>query len=307
MSFTQQIKNEICLTISNQIELRSELGAIIFNIGKIVDEIISITTENIMVAKRIRDLIKEIYDIEVIVTVRKGYNFNKRMLYILDIQEKTNIIVEDLGLKNCDHSFLYADNESFKAYIKGLFLAVGSVNDPKKSRYHLEFLVNNEKYSNLISKQLNEVYKLNSKVLQRDDKYMIYIKEAEKISDFLRILQANNAVMYYEDIRIYRDHKNMTNRLNNCEQANVEKSIFSAQKEVEAIDIIVKNDFYEAMDEKLKEAAFYRKKYQEASLQELSEIITIETGNQITKSGLSHRMRKIKELAAKIKDKETKI
>ncbi len=296
MSFTQQIKNEICLTISNQIELRSELGAIIFNIGKIVDEIISITTENIMVAKRIRDLIKEIYDIEVIVTVRKGYNFNKRMLYILDIQEKTNIIVEDLGLKNCDHSFLYADNESFKAYIKGLFLAVGSVNDPKKSRYHLEFLVNNEKYSNLISKQLNEVYKLNSKVLQRDDKYMIYIKEAEKISDFLRILQANNAVMYYEDIRIYRDHKNMTNRLNNCEQANVDKMIQASSEQLELIRKLRETRDFDLLEQGIKDICIYKEKYPESSMAELAEIISTETERPITKSGINHRFRKIKEM-----------
>ena len=94
-----------------------------------------------------------------------------------------------------------------RAYLRGLFIISGSINDPKKSRYHLEFLFNNEEYAKFIVKNLNEFY-LNSKYIKRDNKFMVYIKEAEKIGDFLRIINAPNAVMYYEDIRIYRDHKN---------------------------------------------------------------------------------------------------
>ena len=128
---------------------------------------------------------------------------------------------------------------------------------------------------------------------------MIYIKEAEKISDFLRIINAINALLYYEDIRIYRDHKNMTNRLNNCEQANVDKIIFASNKFLEDVELLKKYDLIDLLDEKEKVVIEYRKKYPDASLQELSEIITLETGTKITKSGLYHRLNKIREFKEK--------
>ena len=133
---------------------------------------------------------------------------------------------------------------------------------------------------------------------------MVYIKEAEKIGDFLRIINANQAVLYYEDIRIYRDHKNMTNRLNNCEQANIDKIIDTATKQLEDIDYIKNNLGIDLLDEKTQEAIKYREKYPEASLQELSEIITYETGKNITKSGLNHRFRKIKDLASRMREEQ---
>ena len=184
--------------------------------------------------------------------------------------------------------------------MKGLFLAIGSINDPKTSRYHLEFIVNKKIYAKFINEILNS-YNLNSKVIQRDNKYMIYIKEAEKISDFLKIIRANNAVLYYEDIRIYRDYKNMTNRLNNCEQANVDKIFLTSKQQLDDIKLIEDNSSIDLLPEKVKEVIIYRKKYPENSLNELSEIISIETGNKITKSGIHHRMKKVMELAEKIR------
>ena len=177
----------------------------------------------------------------------------------------------------------------------------GSINDPKKSRYHLEFLVENKEYAEFINDSLNK-YQLNSKVLKRETKYMIYIKEAEKISDFLRIINAFNAVMYYEDIRIYRDHKNMTNRLNNCEQANVDKMIETANNQIKDIELINDKVGLELLNEKEEIVAQYRMKYKDVSIQELSEIISLETGKKITKSGVYHRLKKISELAEKLKN-----
>ena len=190
--------------------------------------------------------------------------------------------------------------ELTRAYLRGVFLAIGSINDPKKSRYHLEFLVQSKKYAEFLVHILNK-FNLNSKYIKRDSKYMVYMKEAEKISDFLRIINATNAVFYYEDIRIYRDHKNMTNRLNNCEQANVDKMIETANKQVKDIELLIKNGILELMDEKIIQVANYRKMYPEVSLQELSEIITYETGKSITKSGVYHRLKKIEQLASKQK------
>ena len=165
----------------------------------------------------------------------------------------------------------------------------------------MEFLVDTKEYACFVQNLLN-FFELNSKTIRRDTKYMVYLKEAEKIGDFLRIIGANNSLFYYEDIRIYRDHKNMTNRLNNCEQANVDKMIETATKQVQDIELLEESQAFSLLDDKVKEAAIYRKKYPEASLLELSEIISIETGILITKSGLYHRMNKIKQLAAQIRE-----
>lgn len=307
MSFTSEVKNEISKLNTMKTENISELSAIIRNIGIIQENVLKITSENASVARRIFNLIKEQYKLLPKITVRRGYNFNKNYIYILEIKQNINIILEDISVnfestENIPREYIYGDEEQIRAYLRGLFLSVGSVNDPKKSRYHLEFFVDNKEYSNFVSKLLN-MYYLNSKSIKKDNKYMIYIKEAEKIGDFLRILNATNALFYFEDIRIYRDHKNMTNRLNNCEQANVDKIIATASNQVRHIKVIEETGGLDLLDEKTREAAIYRLKYPEASLVELGEIITMETGNPITKSGLHHRFRKIKELAEKIEKK----
>ena len=162
-------------------------------------------------------------------------------------------------------------------------------------------MLSSKEYSDFVSELLNK-YDLNSKVLKRENRYMVYVKEAEKIGDFLRLMQAMNALFYFEDIRIYRDHKNMTNRLNNCEQANVDKIIETANKQLKDIAKIESINALDLLDDKTKEAAIYRKKYPEVSLSELGEIISLETGNKITKSGLYHRFKKIKDMADRIKE-----
>ena len=144
---------------------------------------------------------------------------------------------------------------------------------------------------------------MNSKIIIRDTKYMVYIKEAEKISDFLKIINAFQAVLYYENIRIYKEQKNNTNRLNNCEQANMDKIIETCNNQLKDIDLIEEVMGLDLLDDKAKEACLYRRKYPETSLSELSKIISLETNSNITKSGLNHRFRKIKEIANKLKKK----
>lgn len=183
-----------------------------------------------------------------------------------------------------------------------MFLVSGSLNDPKTSRYHLEFLINDTDYAKFLNNLLKS-NNLNSKILHRKKGYMIYIKEAEKISDFLRLIRAYNGVMYYEEIRVYREKVNMTNRLNNCEQANVERTIATSNKLVSIINSIKEKDMFDLMDEKLRESANYRLRYPESSLLELSKIMTLETNTNISKSCLNHRFRKIKEFYEKIEDK----
>ena len=150
-------------------------------------------------------------------------------------------------------------------------MGAGSISS-LKSKYHLEIIFQSEEKALKINNILN-YYEINSKVLKRETKYMIYIKEAEKISDFLRIINAYNAVMYYEDIRIYRDHKNMTNRLNNCEQANMDKIFLTSSRQIKDIEKLKEYDIIDLLDDKIKEVIEYRLRYPEVSLQELSDII----------------------------------
>lgn len=310
MSFTTNIKDEIIRINNTKLESIAELSGFIRNNGYYDDIEINLVTENAAVAKRIYSLVKEIYDVTCQIETRKGNNFSKNNLYLITIDEKVSFILKDLSVIDDDGNYqeqiapyIVDSEEEIRAYLRGCFLSKGSINDPKTSRYHLEFLIDNKEEAKFIQKLLDTFY-LNSKILSRGKGYMVYIKEAEKIGDFLRIINANQAVLYYEDIRIYRDHKNMTNRLNNCEQANIDKIIDTATKQLEDIDYIKNNLGIDLLDEKTQEAIKYREKYPEASLQELSEIITYETGKNITKSGLNHRFRKIKDLASRMREEQ---
>ncbi|MBR3198774.1 MAG: DNA-binding protein WhiA [Bacilli bacterium] len=302
MSFTGEVKDEVSKLEFMEAENISELSAIVNSFYDFSGQI-KIITENNSVARRVYSLFKEIYHVYPSVSVRKGYNYSRKLLYIVEVKNNVDRILKSLGItKSLPENFIWSDEDLVRAYLRGLFLVCASVNDPKKSRYHLEFNLNDLKYAKFVQKLLNG-FNLNSKVLHRDNRFMVYIKEAEKISDLLRVIGAVKAVLYYEDIRIYRDHKNMTNRLNNCEQANVDRIIETANSQVKDIVFLEKNDAFDLLSDKEKEVAIYRKKYPDASLLELSQIISLETGNKITKSGLYHRFNKIKKFAVRIKNK----
>lgn len=307
MSFTISIKKEISELEVTKSEAIAELSGYIRNNSNISKDKITMSTENLFIVAKIKEFIMDIYDIEPTIDIIENLNFSKNTLYQITIKDKIDSILKDLGVYDSNGNYLdtvpnyiIGGNEEIRGYLRGVFYGVGSINDPKKSRYHMELLIAKPEESVLVQKLLN-IFDLNAKILNRDKGYMIYIKEAEKISDFLKILGANNAVLYYEDVRVYRDKKNKTNRLNNCEQANMDKIIENATSQLEDIEIIEKNDGLVLLDDKVKEALEYRKKYPETSLKELAEIISLETNKSITKSGLNHRLHKIKDLADKFR------
>ena len=301
MTFSSKIKKEISTTECTRAEYLSELSGIIRTSAEIKIYNIKIQTENKFVANRIFGLFKILYDINLNISLRKNYNFKKNEIYVLELKKDTLKVLRDLGIVSEKNELLRIPSESLlsdeelrRAYLRGVFLVSGSLNDPKTSRYHLE-------YANFLNKLLND-NTLNSKILHRKKGYMIYIKEAEKISDFLRLIRAYNGVMYYEEIRVYREKINMTNRLNNCEQANVEKMVATSNKLIKEINYIKEKDMFDLLDDKIKESAEYRIRYPETSLLELSKIITLETNSNVSKSCLNHRFRKIKEFAEKIRN-----
>ena len=310
MSFTSEIKNETSMLNLTQSEKIAELSAFIRSNGKIFDDYIELYTENIKIAKRMFSFIKDLYNVNCEIENRSNQLFTKKNIYYVYIKEKKQMILEDLSIIDQNGNYLETVSEyivgsldEIKAYIRGSFYARGSINDPKTSQYHLEFLYDNKFEAVFIQRLLNE-FELNAKILMREKKYMVYIKDSDDISDFLKLIGASQGVMYYENIRALKEQKNITNRLNNCEQANTDKILMSSNEQIKDINLIVEKLGEEFLDEKLLEAANYRGKYPESSLLELSEIMSMETGKNITKSGLNHRFRKIKEIASRLRSND---
>ena len=302
MSFTGTVKNEITTLKITETAKIALISGFFRNNYQIIKDSITISSENESVIAYLKELLGSYEEISYSEELLDNNNFSKNKLKALVITKGDSFIKETFCIDNeVVPSYLVELDDEVRGYLKGVFLSSGSINDPKTSRYHLEFLISKGEEAVFVQKLLN-TYSLNAKLLSRDKGFMLYIKEADKISDFLKIICCSKAVLYYEEIRVYRDAKNKTNRLNNCEQANMDRVLETALEQLKYIKILEDNMGVALLDDKTKEALEYRKKYQEASLKELSEIISLETGKSITKSGLNHRFRKIKELALKFLD-----
>ena len=289
MTFTTKIKEEIVSYDFNKIEAITALKALL-RFDAIVDKKnITFNVENAKVAKLIYIFIKKIFNVNPNIIVRNQKRFRVKQIYIINISEKNDLIFNTLS------DVLLDSDEEKTAFLLGTFLACGSINDPKCGTYHLEFLLPTKKEATLIKDLLKE-YSIVGKIIKRNNKYMLYIKSAEMISDFLKMIKVVNSLFYFEDIRIYRDHKNMVNRLNNCELANQEKTTKNGLKQLEDIDYLEKYDLIDLLDEKTQIVVDYRKKYPESSYQELAEIISLETDYHITKSGVNHHFIKVRDL-----------
>lgn len=299
MTFTTQIKEEITKEENNNIEDLTSLCTYLRFNATLEEDKMTVMVVNASVARWIFKLLKTNYNVLIKLTTRTMKRFKARNLYILEVKEKLDLIYKDID--NIFKEINTSSDEEKKAFLKGMFLACGSINDPKKNQYHLEFLVKEEEDAKLIDDLLNSL-KIKSKVLKRDREYMVYVKSSENISDFIKYLGAFNALFYFEDIRIYKDHKNMVNRLNNCEQANVERTLKSSKTILDNIKYLEDNDLLMLLDDRSKEIIEYKKKYPDTSLGELAEIITMETNKSITKSGINHHFRKINALVKKAKE-----
>ena len=303
MTFTTSLKEEISKNDFNILEARYELMAILNCIGKFDNSKIDIIVENASIARRIYKEIKQIYSVNPILTVRIQKRFKIKQIYILTIKEKVDFIKEDISLgTRIDLETLVTDEEKI-AFIEGAFLAVGNTTDPRTSRYHLEYIFTKERLARQVQNLLNS-FNLNSKVVKRGYKTVVYIKSGESISDLIKMFKATNSLFYFEDVRIYRDHKNMVNRLNNCEIANQEKVFKAGQIQLENIKYLKDRDLFDLLDEKTRIVAEAREKYPESSFQELADIITKEVDYRIGKSGINHHFIKINELVKKDKEKK---
>ena len=304
MTFTTMLKEEIAKNDFNVVEARYELIAFLNCVAKFNKDELLITVENASIARRIYKEIKEIYSVNPRIIVRMQKRFKVKQIYILSIKERLDFIKDSLALgTKIDLETLVTDEEKI-AFIEGSFLAVGNVSNPSTSGYHLEFIFTKERLAKQVLKLL-EYFNLNAKMIKRGYKTVVYIKASEDISDLIKLFKATSSLFYFEDIRIYRDHKNMVNRLNNCEIANQEKTFKTGQKQLEDINYLKTKNLYDLLDDKTKIVAEARVKYPELSYQELADIITSEMDYKIGKSGVNHHFIKIDNLVKRHKEKRS--
>ncbi len=316
MSFSSEVKHEITTREIEGDALRAQLSAFMhLNATMHIVERqfeLQIQIENATIAKRIFQLVKQRYDVETELTVLKRQNLNKNSIYRLRIKEKAMMILEDLGIygktafKLIPYSHIVVKESSAQAYLAGAFLAAGSVNSPLKPDYHLEIGANSQEMADFLVGIL-ERFALEAKVTKRRSKYIVYIKAADMIADFLKIVGAYNMTMQFEDVRIQRDFRNSMTRLDNMEVANDMKIMRAGNKQMDAIINLIQHNRFNHLDEKLIDAGNLRMDHPEASLNELIEIYFRQTGNRISKSGLQHRLRKLIELSDKLDDKNNEI
>lgn len=306
MSFSTDIKQEIANNELNKCCIRAQLSAIIqlcstLNISN-QGLALSIKTENATVAKRIYKLIKELYEVDVDLSIIKKMNLKKNNIYHLKVRNKAAAILEDIGLWS-SRALLERPLKKIvqkeccaRSYLAGAFMATGSCNTPKKSDYHLEIAANNEQLAEFIASTMKRFY-IHAKIIKRRNNYVVYVKMADKIADFLRCIGASDSLLKFEDIRISRDFTNSLTRLDNCEVANEIKSQKAAKQQIEDINKLGKH--LERLDSKLQEVAKLRLANPEMSLNELCAEYEKVYGMPISKSGIKHRFVKIAQLANK--------
>jgi len=311
MSFASEIKKELTGSDIDECCIFPEIAALIRMNGVISVSkhrlTLDIQTENAAIARRIFTLIKKIYDYPVELLVRKKMKLKKNNVYIVRLVKDVKALLKQLEILREPYDFIrtiptvYYEKECCKkAYLRGAFLAGGSVNNPETSSYHLEIFNFYKEHNDALCALLNS-FDLRARQLERRNGFITYIKEAEKITELLIIIGAHNALFKFEDVRIVRDMRNSVNRLVNCETANLNKTISAAYRQVENIKLIEASIGIDALPDRLQEIARLRLQHQEASLKEIGERL----GNgKISKSGINHRFKKIDEIAKKIEQGE---
>lgn len=308
MSFASEIKKELTSIEVDTCCTYAELAALVRMNGAIsvskVKYTLDIQTENAAIARRIYSLIKSVYAHPVELLVRRKMKLKKNNVYIVRLVKDVANFLSELDILHEPYEFVRTISKKYlkktcckKAYLRGAFLAGGSVNNPETSSYHLEIFNFYEEHNESLCNLLNK-FDLRARQLQRRNGYITYIKEAEKITEFLIIIGAHNALFKFEDVRIVRDMRNSVNRIVNCETANLNKTISAAFRQIESITLIDETIGLEKLPERLQEIADLRVKHQEASLKELGELVK---SGVMSKSGVNHRLKKIDEIADKIR------
>lgn len=310
MSFASDVKSELLTVKADDCCRLAELSALLKLHGDIHISINGISVEfqttNLQIARKVITSVKELYRTEVEIISKKQMKLKKNDIYIVRIREYSSRIINELGLmSNTDNILdepLLLKECCRRSYLRGAFLASGSINNPLSSSYHLEIATDNEQYSVQIRDLLNS-FRLNAKSIKRKRGYIAYIKESEKIADFLKVAGAINALFVYEDERIKRDFVNSITRVMNMEIANQNKTLGAANKQLRSISILENLVDMEKLPQSMKEAITLRKDHPESSLNELADISNDYFNKRISKSALNHRFRNINNLAIEMMER----
>ncbi len=307
MSFSTEIKTELQSLKQSDCCNRAELSALL-HIGGSIEmnsqglSLVFQSTNNAVI-RRFMVLTKALYGIEVTLIKKQSMKLRKHDIFIVKIDKQVDFLLSDLSLMNSQAIFFQDVDERIieqecckRSYLRGAFLATGSINSPETSSYHLEIQAFSETQAEVI-KEIANYFDLNAKVTKNKRGYIAYIKEAERIADFLRVIGANNSLFQFEDSRIKRDFTNSINRVINCDIANEKKALDAAEKQMEYIEILEK--YHRNISKSMEEAIFLRKTYPDSTLLELSYASKEHFDKQISKSALNHRFRAIKDLANK--------
>ena len=312
MSFSGNVKEELAKNISPARHCRiAELAAFIIMCGSVVsrrsDDIsLRIHTENFLVARKVFTLIEKTFNIKTDISVRR--NIKKQTVsYAVIVRQHEDALRILQAVKMFDGhrgntEKLHAVNPLIiqqtccrRAFLRGAFQASGSMSDPNKS-YHFEIVCASEPTAEQI-RDLICGFSMDAKIVPRKKSFIVYLKEGSQIVDILNIMEAHVSLMALENVRILKEMRNSVNRKVNCETANINKTVSAAVKQVEDITYLRDRIGFENMPEGLVEAAMARLENPDATLKELGESLTPPVG----KSGINHRLRKLSELADKVR------
>lgn len=310
MSYSLVTKNELarvtgqrpCCRLAELAALIKMDGSIQFSGGRQVT--IDIMTENAAVARKIFSLVKNLFGLQTEVMVQKKARLRKNNIYLVRIPPQRGIdgILGSLGvaeepdrLNRRVQAELVRRDCCRRSFLRGVFLGGGSVNNPEGT-YHLEIITGDKKFACFITRQMKK-FNLSAKISVRKNWHVIYLKESEQIVSFLNIMGAHSALLNFENARIYKDVRNQVNRLVNCETANLHKTVNAAVRQLENIELIRDSLGFAKLPGSLREAAELRIRYPDASLKELGDMMQPQLG----KSGVNHRLRKLEEIALKIR------
>ena len=315
MSFSGKTKEELANHWSSARHCQiAEVAAIISMCGKVsIDSrerySVKVRTENVSVARKYFTLLKKTFNIETETFVSRNRNTeNVSYTTIIKCHEDAMKVLQASKLIDADgeiseeysvvRNLVVQRGCCKRAFIRGAFLAAGSVNNPEKS-YHIEIVCGSKSKAEQIKEIINS-FGLESKVINRKKSYVVYLKEGAQIVDLLNIMEAPVALMELENVRILKEMRNSVNRMVNCETANINKTVSAAVKQTEDIQFIHNTMGLNKLPDNLREIAEVRLAYPNATLKELGDLLSVPLG----KSGVNHRLRKLSEIAEKLKEEK---
>lgn len=308
MSFARTVKKELVSIPVNRDEMLAELSAFLDMAVDIIirdrKRVLTFKTNNPATAQRFIKLIKTLYQADVNLITKKEVSLSQKDSIIIEVISEVDKIINEhdlLGDTIAASELITQEPSAKKAYIRSAFLVSGSINHPKTAEYHMEIYSEDADHIVFIQSLIN-YFGLNAKITKRRKGYIAYLKEAAAISDFIQLMGAINAVFQFEDVRIKRDFNNSINRVINCEIANQQKTIEASAEQIKDIEFILSRLSKNFIDDKMQETIDLRLKYPDASLRELTERYAEMYGKKITRSGLNHRIKKIRETVLELKE-----